>query len=64
MFKVIKGLVLSLVLCLLFVGNAMAVFSPTGTADLAPVEAWLGIAVVAYLALFGYRKFIKSANRS
>lgn len=33
-------------------------------ANLTPVVGWLGIAVVAYLALFGYRKFVKTANRT
>lgn len=47
-------------------GVAHAAFTmPTGsTADLGPIEAWLGVAVVGYLALFGYRKFVKTSNRS
>jgi hypothetical protein len=51
----------------LVAGNSYAAFTlPTSltTMELGPVEAWLGLAVVAYAAMFGYRKFIKSANRS
>lgn len=47
-------------------GSALAAFTidPLSTVNLAPVEAWLGIAVIAMLALMGYRKFIKTGNRT
>lgn len=34
------------------------------TIDLTPVEILLGIVLGVALAMFGYRKFIKTANRS
>lgn len=43
---------------------AAITFPQNATADLAPVQTWLEIAVVAYLALFGFRKLVKVANRS
>lgn len=47
-------------------GSALAAFTidPLSKVDLGPVEVWLGIAVIAMLALMGYRKFIKTGNRT
>lgn len=50
---------------LLFPGLASAAQDLTGiTIDLTSVEVLLGIVFVAALAMFGYRKFIRTANRT
>lgn len=53
-------------LMVLSAGSALAAFTiPVASAvDMVPLEGWLGVAVIAYLALFGYRKFVKTANRT
>lgn len=47
-------------------GSALAAFTiPVASAvELGPIEAWLGIVTIAYLALLGYRKYVKTANRT
>lgn len=52
-------------LLLLFPGVACAAQDLTGvTINLTPVGAVMGIVFVAALAMFGYRKFIRTANRT
>lgn len=59
-------MLVALVVCLLPAAAFAVDFEvPIGAiANLGPVVGWLGIACVAYLALLGYRKFVKTANRT
>lgn len=66
MKKLLTLVAASVGLMVVSAGSALAVFTiPVASAvEMGPVEAWLGIAVIAYLALLGYRKFVKTANRT
>lgn len=56
---------LKIFLLVLFPSVASAAQDLTGVAiNLTPVGAVLGIVFVAALAMFGYRKFIRTANRT
>lgn len=46
------------------IAQAAAVDLTTVTFDMGPVELLLGIVCVGLLAMWGFRKFIKTANRS
>ena len=67
LLKYAKAGVVSVVAAGSFVSQASADFTgpAVGTVmDMVPIEGWLVLATVAYAALFGIRKYIKTANRS
>lgn len=56
---------LIILLLLLFPGVAFSAQDLTGvTINLTPVGAVMGIVFVAALAMFGFRKFVRTANRT